>query len=105
MEAERNMLVVIYNCPCVHLKGHVSRCFNFVTKHFFYSPMTECSEETFIKACEKRTYNYYNSEGNIVVWNDKERIEVSKEGEVTVDGEAFTIEMQIERRQGEPTWF
>ncbi len=97
-EASKNIFVVMCGYPFVHLCGHVSQHFDVVRKQYGYYCTREYSEESFAVSCQKHGFQYKNVDGNICVWNDNgDRIEISPDGNVSINGEPFTIEMQSKR--------
>ncbi len=94
--AERNIFTVIRGCPCVHLCGHNSQHFNILKKEYQYW----CSDETdeniaeFTEKCRKHGYQCEIADGSLSVWNETEKIEISADGNVFMNGKPFPIEQQ-----------
>jgi len=99
--AERNIFIVIKGCPCVHLCGHVSQHFNIVKKQYQYwvtDEKDECIKE-FAESCKKHGYQCEISNGSLSVRNETERIEISANGNVSINGKPFPIEMQTKQNE------
>ena len=94
--AERNIFTVIRGCPCVHLCGHTSQHFNILKKEYQYW----CSDETdeniaeFTENCKKHGYQCIIADDSLSVWNETEKIEISADGKISIDGKPFPIKMQ-----------
>ncbi len=99
--ANKNAFATINGYLFVHLCGHVSQHFEIVKKRYGYWNTVKCSEEEFIEACQKQGVQCKIVDNHICVWNDTEKIEISADGNVSINGEPFTIEMQIENDRKE----
>lgn len=90
-EAERNIFGVIKDindreCPCVHIKGHVSQHFIIGSMKFMYTNSREVSESEFIEACEKRGWECMIKNGSACIHGKNHQVVIAPNGNIYIDG-------------------
>ena len=115
-EAKQNYMTIgVKKHPLIHLKGHVSQCFDIVQKQYTYCPCPETTPEKFAEACKKYGISYRISESGIyfekkadiinitsngrTITESSACIFVDNDGNVFLNDSPFTIEQQLKENK------